>query len=263
MSSNVTHGRLLERAWKMDLRGRGVPPKGSTDTVAAGLLSEEVMRVSDSPRTRFLLRALPGADTSATVDTKRNAPILLHTIARDGSSITSSLTRNDGMVGVAHSQFEGATVRTYDATWADSGESLVTHHVSRHGANLLVHRSDKPDSKQPLPESAWGIADYAMEELLAPALLAIPRDGRAHPFAVFRPYPNHWDLGTVSVTPRADAFVCVLSMKDAAPEIIVLTAAGDYLYGEDTGKSSAKRFPFGAARQEHLRALFASKNPGS
>ena len=260
---DVSHGRLLQRAWKMDLRGRGVAPTGAADTIAAGLFSEEVMRASDSPRTRFLLRALPGSDTSVTVDTKRNAPILLHTVARDEGGITSSLTRNDGMVGVAHAQYDSGVVRTYEATWADSSETLVTHHVSRDGANLLVRRSGKPDNKLPIPEGAWGIADYSMEELLAPTLLAIPHDGSAHSFAVYRPYGDHWDSGTVTVTPRADALVCVLSMNGGTPEIVVLTSSGDYLYGEDSGASSAKRFPFGTARQEHLRALFASKNPGS
>jgi hypothetical protein len=260
---DVSHGRLLQRAWKMDLRGRGVAPTGAADTIAAGLFSEEVMRVSDSPRTRFLLRALPGSDTAVTVDMTRNAPILLHTVARDASAITASLTRNDGMVGVAHVQFDGAVVRTYDATWADSGETLVTQYVSRDGAQLVVHRSGKPDDKLSIPEGAWGIADYAMEELLAPTLLAVPRDGASHPFAVYRPYPGHWDSVTVKVTPRADALVCVLTMGKDAPEIIVLTTAGDYLYGENSGPTSARRFPLGAARREQLRALFASKNPGT
>jgi len=260
---DVSHGRLLRRAWKMDLRGRGVPPMGAADTIAAGLFSEEVMRESESPRMRFLLGALPGRDSAVTVEVARNAPILLHTVARDEGAITASLTRNDGMVGVAHAQFDGAVVRTYDATWADSGETLVTQHVSRDGGKLVVHRSGKADEKLSIPEGAWGIADYAMEELLAPTLLAVPRDGAAHPFAVYRPYPGHWDSGTVTVTPRADVFLCKLTLGKEAPVFVVLTSAGDYLYGEDSGPSSSKRFPFGATRQAHVRAIFATKNPGS
>jgi hypothetical protein len=260
---DVSHGRLLRRAWKMDLRGRGMPPTGATDTVTAGLFSEEVMRMSDTPRTHFLLRALPGTDTAVTVDVSRNAPILLHTVARDESAVTSSLTRNDGLVGVAHARFDGALVRAYDATWADTGETLVTQQVTLDGARLVVRRSGVPEERLSVPEGAWGIADYSMQELLAPALLGVARDGTAHPFAVYRPFSGHWDTGTVTVNQRSGALVCVLSLGGGSPEVVVLTPDGDYLYGEDSGPTSAKRFPFGAARQQRLRAIFASKKPGS
>jgi hypothetical protein len=260
---DVTHGRLLTRAWKMDLRGRGVPPTGAADTIAAGLLSEETMRASDSPRTRFLLRALPGSDSAVSLDMSRNAAVLLHTVARDEGAISASLTRNDGMVGVARAQFDGTVVRTYDAIWADSSATLVTRHISRDGTHLIVHRSGASDTTVTIPAGAWGIADYSMEELLAPTLLGIPRDSTAHPLAVYRPFGGHWDTGTVTVRTHSDALVCVLSFGGGAPEIVVLTPDGDYLYGETGGPHPGKRIPFGAARQARLRAIFESAKPGS
>ena len=260
---DVSHGRMLTRAWKMDLRGRGVPPTGAADTVNAGLFSEELERVSDAPRTRFLLRALPGADSAVTIDMERKLPVLLHTVGNDETGVTSSLSRNDGMVGVAHAEFDHSIVRSYDATWADSGETLVTQHISRKGNQLLVRRSGAADDRLPIPEGAWGVADYSMQELLAPTLLVIPRDGAAHPFAVYRPFSGHWDTGTATVRMRADALVCVLAFGTAAPEVLLLTSNGDYLYGENSGPTAAKRFPLGAARRERLRAILASINPKS
>ena len=259
---DVTHWSMIERAWKMDLRGRGVPPSGAADTIAAGLISEETMRVSESPRTRFLLRPLPGADTSVTVEPEHNSPILLHTTARDRQAVTASLARNDGMVGVAHAAFDGAVVRSYDATWADTGHSLVTRQVVRRGNVLRVTRSGSRDTVVAVPGRAWGIADYSMQELLVPVLLALPRDTAARDFAVYRPFAAHWDTGIVVVHERAGMLIFTLTVGSGGAEVLVVTPDGDYLYGENSGPDSAKRFPGGAKRQEQLRTLFATLRGG-
>ena len=154
-------------------------------------------------------------------------------------------------------------MRSYDATWADSGETLVAWHVARDGNHLLVHRSGAADVRTPIPEGAWGVADYSMQELLVAALLAMPRDGAAHPFSVYRPFGGHWDRGTATVRLRADALVCVLTFGTAAPEVLLLTSKGDYLYGENSGPTAAKRFPLDTGRRETLRAIMASMKPAS
>lgn len=258
---DATHWSMIERSWQMDLRGRGVAPSGTTDTIAAGLLSAETMRLSNSPRTRFLLRPLPGADTSVTVGAEGGV-ILLHTIARDAQGITSSMARNDGMVGVAAARFDGGVARSYEATWADTGGALVSQRVVRDAKGLHVTRSSVRDTVLALPDGAWGIADYSMQELLAPALLALPRDSAAHPFAVYRPFAGHWDSALATVRERGGMLVVSLTGESAAPEILVLTPDGDYLYGENSGPTAAKRYPAVARRQEQLRAFFAALNGG-
>src|SRR5207244_7062782 len=57
-------GRLLDRSWSMDLKGRGTLPgdRGGTDTTTAGLVSAETERVIVPDRAHRLTRALPGPD---------------------------------------------------------------------------------------------------------------------------------------------------------------------------------------------------------
>jgi len=102
-------GRLLARRWDMHLTGHGVAPD-APDTVPAGLESSEASTVSDSPLTRFLLDPLPGTDTSITFAMQNKTIILLHTTARSGKEITASLTRNDGMVGIASVDVDSSRV---------------------------------------------------------------------------------------------------------------------------------------------------------
>ena len=259
---DVTHGLLLERAWKMNLRGRGVPPSGAADTVPAGLRSAERMRIADTPRTRFLLRALPGTDTSLSVETSNGAPILLHTVARGANRVRSSLSRNDGMVGVAEIQYDGTVPRSYEATWADSGNALIVQSVRRDGSRLVVRRAGAHDTTLAIPNGAWSVADYSMNELLVPTLLSMDRDGVPRPLSVYRPYPGHWDGGTASVRARAGLLVATLRFGSDAPQVLAFTADGDLLYGENSGPRGARRFPTDTLRQSRLRALLAASSGG-
>jgi hypothetical protein len=259
---DVKHWSMIERAWKMDLRGRGSPPSGAPDTIAAGLLSEETMRASDSPRIRFLLRPLPGADTSWTVEAEHGSAILLHTVGQHPDSMIAALARNDGLVGISRAVYENGIVRAYEATWADTSAGLLTQRVSRRDDGLHVSRSGGRDTVLVMPNGAWGIADYSMQELLAPALLALPRDTLLHPIAIYRPFSGHWDTGVATMRERAGLLVFTLQIGSGGAEFLVFTPEGDYLYGENGGPTGAKRFPSGAERQEKLRAFFATLKGG-
>lgn len=256
---DIGNGRLVQKSWSMDLRGRGVPPTGNRDTVTAGLLSKETMRLEDSPRVRFLMRPLPGTDTSVTLDLQRNAPILLHTEGRDANGFVATLSRNDGMVGVARATFAGDTLTSYKAMWsADSGTGMVEQSVTREGARLRVQRTGKRDTVLVMPNGVWGVADYAMQSLLAPELLALPRDGSPYPLSVYRPYPGRWELGTASVQEHASLLLVTLRFKDDAPEVLIFTPEGGLLYGENSGPTKTKRIPLGIARQTRLRDFLAA-----
>lgn len=256
---DIGNGRLLEKSWSMDLRGRGVPPSGRADTVAAGLRSKETMRMEDSPRVRFLMRPLPGTDTSVTLDLEQNAPVLLHTEGRGADGLVATLSRNDGMVGVARATFAADTLASYKALWsADSGAAMVEQSIARDGARLRVQRSGKRDTVLVMPSGVWGVSDYAMESLLGPELLALPRDGTAHAISVYRPYPGHWDSGSATVQAHASLLVVTLRFKDDAPEVLIFTPEGDLLYGENSGPTKSKRIPLGSARQERLKTFLAT-----
>lgn len=259
---DVARGRLLRREWDMDLRGRGVPPAGS-DTVAAGLRSGETLVLSDAPATRFLLARLEGPDTAVTVDMKRNAPILLHTVERQADRIRSSLARNDGTAGVAAATFAGSVITEHEATWADSAMMLATRRVVRRGEQLIYSR-DGRDSTMIMPgPGPWAVADYGMQELLAPMLLGLPRDGSAHEIAVFRPYPGHWDSAKAVAQERGGVVLIVLHFaKLQEQEVFVFTHDGDLLFAESGGAASWRRIAVDTARQARLQAALPALRGG-
>ena len=251
-------GRLLARRWDMHLVGRGVAPD-APDTVPAGLESAEVISVSDTPVTRFLLEPLPGTDTSITFDMQRKTLVLLHTTARGRSGITASLTRNDGMVGVASVGVSGSHITDYHATWSGA-DGLRTQAITvRDGALVLVRQGGRDTSIALPADTAWAIADYAMSELMAPALLAVPRDGKPHPFAVYRPVPAHWDRGTAMVRSRGEFVVVALEFEDEdRPETLIFGTDGDCLFVDNAGPVESRRVPSGAKRFARFQAAMAA-----
>ena len=108
-----------------------------------------------------------------------------------------------------------------------------------------------------IPRAAWGIADYAMQELLVPVLLTMPADGSSHPFAIYRPFAAHWDSGTVVIRPLPDARVVVMQMAgDKRPQALLITNDGDYLYGENSDPVGAERVPsLNSGRRARLQSL--------
>lgn len=250
-------GRLIWRRWEMHLVGRGVAPD-APDTVQAGLESAEVMSMSNAPVTRFLLEPLPGADTSITFEMQRKTIILLHTTARSHSRITASLTRNDGMVGVASVGVSGSRITDYQATWSDTSD-LRTQAITVRDSSLVFVRQGQPDTSIAVPAgAAWGIADYAMNELLAPVLLAVPRDGKTHRFAVFRPFAARWDTGTAIARSRGGFVVVALDFSGAdRPQTLVFDTDGDCLFADNAGPIESRRVPSGAKRFARFQAAMA------
>lgn len=251
-------GRLLGRRWTMHLVGRGVPPD-SPDTVPAGLESVEIVSMSNTPLTRFLLEPLPGADTSLTFTVANRSIILLHTTARSGTRISASLARNDGLVGVASVDVNASRITGYHATWTDS-TSLRTQAVTVRDGSVLLVRQGQPDTVVAIPAGAsWGVADYGMNELLTPVLLAIPRDGAPHPVAIFRPYAAHWDTGTARVRTRGNFIAVALEIAgEQSPETMVFTRDGDFLFGDNADAVDSRRVPSDARRIAHLQAALAA-----
>jgi hypothetical protein len=248
-------GQLVTRSWKMDLRGNGIIPndRGGRDTLPAGLLSEEKQSLLDPAAARIIGRALPQGDTSLTLD---KGLLFVHTVRRGGDTIESGFGRNGGLVGTARVVFSKGSPTSYRATWTDGFGPVKTDVIQRRADSLAISHAGK-DTMLAVPAVAWGIADYAMQELLVPAILALPADAAPHPFAIYRPHAAHWDSGAVVVRPIANANVVVLQMKaDKQPQLLLITDTGDYLYGENSDPIGAQRVPtLGSRRRDQLNAL--------
>jgi len=248
---DVTRGRLLRRFWTMDLRGRGVPPTG-TDTVAAGLRSDEEMRLADTPRQRFLLAPLPGADTSFTLS-REGSVALLHTAERAPGRVRAGMARGDTAAGAVLATFAGGRVTGYEATWAGSAPELRAQRIEVRGGALVLSRTGRPEARFTPPAGAWGVADPAMPEMLAPVLLALPRDGVERAFSAFRPDAERWETGKASVEDH-EGLVLVLLRMSGREDLLLFTREGDCLFAQVGGAVPVTRVPVGMERIRRVEA---------
>jgi hypothetical protein len=249
-----SRGRLLARYWSMDLRGQGGAPDTMhvTDTVPAGLRSQEVQSPVTSQRAAILTRSLPGGDSSMSLN---QGAILLHTVEREPSAVESGMARNDGLVGTARSTFMQGIPQTYEALWTDSSAAPTRQRIVRRDAVLEVSRTGAHDTTIAVPTGVWGIADYAMQEHLVPILLQLPRDGASRPLAIYRPYAGHWDRAAAGVRVVAGVYLVTIVPGDSGKAAyFLITPDGDLLYGENSDPTGAWRAPLaGSARAKRLK----------
>jgi hypothetical protein len=260
---DLTTGRILERRWRMDLVGTGGRPRegGGTDTLPAGLRSASTDRLIDPTRMAVIDPVLPGADTSWTV---QEGAILRHTVSRGGDSVASSMTRNDGLVGIARTRFRDGRPETYTSVWVDSIGTVTTDTIRVDRRGLRLKTVGGRDTLVAPPTSIWGIADYAMQEHLVPVLLSLDEDFSEAPFAIYRPVARHWDTGSVTFVPRGGAVIITIQMQGAEkPQYLLLTEDGDLLYAENSDPKGAQRVPMvGSARRARLEQLLAGLRGG-
>ena len=254
---SVTQRRMLERSWTTNLTGRGTLPNetGGNDTLAAGLIASETQRLISPDRAHLLWRPFPGADTTYTYN-DGGGTIFVHVVDRQHTTIASAMARNDGLIGTAHASFGGGRVSSYDAVWSDTAETPFRQAISVAGDSLKVRQSGKADTTVAIPVPWWGIADYAMNELLAPVFLIHSEDTTGE-FAIYRPYPGHWDKGEAFLRHYGDIVIASYQMgKDTLETVLLFTKDGELLMGENSGPNGATRLPPpGTARRARLDAI--------
>jgi len=253
----VSQEQLLYRTWSMDLRGTGrVSSEHGVDTLPAGLISAESQRSIRSAEAHLFARDLPGTDTSMSYNT---GAILLHVVDRHGDEISAAMARNDGLVGTTQARFAGGIPVAYRALWTDTVSAPETN-LDRVNDSLRLHEPGRADTSVAIPTRWWGVADYAMNELLVPVFLAHRPDGASDSFAVYRPYARHWDIGNASLRPLGENFVASYRLgDDTLPTYLLITKGGDLLMAENSGPKGAQRVPLpGTARRAELDSILAT-----
>jgi hypothetical protein len=197
---------------------------------------------------------LPGVDTAVTLN---RGPVLLHTVLRHPGDIESGMARNDGLIGTAHARFVRGVIASYEAFWTDTSIAPRQIGLTVSGDTVRIREPGRHDSTIAIPEHWWGVADYAMNELLVPVFLAHPADGVGAPFAIYRPYARHWDVGTASLRPLGENFVASYRLgSDTLPTYLLITKDGDLLMAENSGPTGAQRMPKdGTPRRARLDAI--------
>lgn len=245
---DVTHGRFVGRTWSMHLRGTGTLSNeaGGVDTVAAGLVSGEDLHLLPAEDARLLGRALPGTDSSYTLDA--SATVLLHTVDVQADTIESGLARADGMVGTATAAYDGGIPIGFSVTWTSLTQPPTRLDARVEDATIRIDGRD--DVAVPDWVDAWAIADYGMDELLVPALRQVPPIGEWFGLGVYRPFADRWDEADVMVLPADDAFVAVIQFDgEDDPSVMIFNDQGDLLLTErETADGVSQRSPSIASR---------------
>ena len=123
------------------------------------------------------------------------------------------------------------------------------------------------DTEMVAPSGEWAVADYAMDELLAPAIRALARDTLTHLLSVFRPTPRHWDTLRVTVRsvplPKGRALIAtVLQTGQTVPTTLVFAPDDVLLFYQDSRTHGSRRGPLDASpRGKELQAIIAAARP--
>jgi hypothetical protein len=256
------NGRMTAREWRMDLRGSGALPGagGRMDTLPAGLLSMDTVRLVSAERARLVGRDLPAGDTSITAAAQGD--ILLHAVRRAGPDIESAFRLNDGTTMGVRARHEGGRAVRYALLHTRPHEPALERVVELQGGRLRV--TGDRDTAFALPRGAWAVADYGMEEHLAGAVARLGVDGaREGEISVLRPFTLAWDRAAVHLLPLEDVFVAVVRTQpeggSEASTVLVVTKDGDLLYAEGLQPHvSTRRPPDGSARARRVDALLAA-----
>jgi hypothetical protein len=248
---DLRNGRMAAREWWMDLRGiAGAPRPGGVDTVPAGLLSRDTTRLVSAERGRLLARGLPLGDTT----NSSGAMSFVHTVRMAGDTVESGFVRPDGLLITARAVYRGGVTERYEMLSTEPMEEPVRRVVSvRDG---MIHVAGGRDTVMPVPDGAWSVSDYAMDEHLAQAVVRVARAGREEAeIAVLRPWSLQWDRATVLIRPFGGVIAAIVDY-DGVREALLLEKEGTLLYAERLGPGTARRRPpDGSERARRLDAL--------
>lgn len=254
----VREGRLVSRWWSMNLAGHGVIPDSvGVDTTAAGLVSSQSESPISRERAHLLTRDLPGADTTFTFN---RGVIFVHTVQHDSEHVASGMARSDGLVGTAAARYQQGSVASFSATWTDTAAIARRISITASPNSIRVADVGHADTVLVPPAAWWGVADYAMGELLVPTFLAHASDTTAAPFAIYRPYPRHWDTGTAKIRPLGEYLLASYRLgSDTAATYFLISRTGELLMGENSDPTGAERMPAeGTPKRAALDAFLKS-----
>jgi hypothetical protein len=239
-SYDVGGGRLLSRWWEMKLSGLGGEPResGGVDTLPARLNSAKTERLISAEAANLIGRPLAGRDTTMTFNV---GAVLLHTVELRADTVTSSMARNDGLVGTVATVYRKSRPLSFRALWTDSLGLATRYEIDVAGRELRI-RGPSGSTADSAPPEAWGIADYAMQEHLVPVLLTLPTEMEV-PFAIYRPVGRRWDQLTARIRPLDTGYLIILETKGKEAQYLIVDRERRLLYGENSDPVKAIRAP--------------------
>ena len=202
-------------------------------------------------------RTLPPGDTSVTLAGEK--VVFTHTVARTRQAVESGVSRDDGLLGTARSEFDADLPRVYKVLWTNADTSIALQ-VQRRGSSRLQVTGTRARTVDIPRNTRWAVADLGLEEHVIPTLRTLPQGTRGLPLAVFRPYSDRWDRMQVSVYDVAGATLYQLLAETGETIRYLVTETGDLLYAEVQAPGgqglTSRRIPqAGTRRDERLQDL--------
>jgi hypothetical protein len=158
---------------------------------------------------RVAVRPVPAGDTLVSWF---RGPVLYTTVARTREHVSSSLVRNDSVVGTAEATWAEDSLRTMDVLWSRGDSVTLSFRAVVYDGTIDVRR-EGTHSIWDVPSGRWAIADYGMEDQLLPLLESLPED-RDERLAIYRPFAAKWDTVGVTVAPAEQARVVTITAAD-------------------------------------------------
>jgi hypothetical protein len=187
------------------------PRLAAQDDLAAPARLHEAVRSFIDTASRY---RMPAGDTLLSWSHQR--PVLFLTAGRDSAGIHAGLLRADRMIGIADVRLAGSRPLRFHVRWLGPLSPTPTAlEINGEVRSDSITITGTRDTTFVAPGGRWAVADYGMEQLLAPALEGLA-DGDTASIIVLRPYGLKWDTLHVAMRVRPD--VKVLSWGKASSE---------------------------------------------
>jgi hypothetical protein len=171
--------------------------------------------------TRRATVSLPSGDTTVTWN---GGPVLYHITAQAPDGISSAMLRNDSLLGLATVRWATDGPIAFDVSWRAGGVAAAEIHGRRTDSLLTITGTRQASLR--VPTVPWAVADFGMEEQLAPLLHQLPADHIIRTVAIYRPFGGRWDTLTVRLTQGLEDAYYLENIAGRDTTVSVFTSRG-------------------------------------
>ena len=150
-------------------------------------------------------------------------PVLYNTVRRSGDTIESSLVRLDTTVGTATAVWKSERQTRVVVRWTHRDSTVMSLEADVVAGAIRLHGTT--DTAFVIPGIPWAIADYGMDDQLAP-LIGSLTPNHTQQIACFRPFAKKWDTTTVTIRRTPDAVFADLANGPGDTDHWIITLDG-------------------------------------
>ncbi|MEN8373943.1 MAG: hypothetical protein ABFS34_00685 [Gemmatimonadota bacterium] len=251
---DVAAGRMVSRSWSMRLLGSGTirAPGEPTETLPAGLISRQTLRLTSADRAALLARPLPGRDTTFALSFA-DGRSALHTAATADSLIVGGQALTGGRVSTVELRLSGAVPE--QIVWRMSAPLEATREVILTVAEGAIADEVGAPLVPPPSVAVWGFWLEGHEELLTPLAFTLPVDSVSRRFAVWDLANEGWLEGEALILDLEGSMLAVFAFDGPLPVLSVLVSPGGELLYAERGTEGERAPPPGGEKRAMVEEL--------